>query len=243
MPFCFFVVLIAFLGLHLEVPRLGVKLKLQLPAYTTATATSDPSHVCNQHHSTQQCQILNPLSKARDRTSWFLVRFVSAMPGWELQKMPISLNCMDGESTSLYIFNFLLPFNINIFLIIWSISYTQCSQPNSIIVIQIIDPSKRVYAFFFAEMKGNMLIQKPFLENLQNKDIQQTNLKLKAELAARCSLWKTSVISVADVLFEFQCFFLYSYSNHKNHNNFFAYNTWVIHQINYNLHLSMNCKI
>ena len=28
---------------HMEVPRLGVKLELQLPAYTTATATWDPS--------------------------------------------------------------------------------------------------------------------------------------------------------------------------------------------------------
>ena len=38
--------LLAFLGLHLrhmEVPRLGVKLELQLPGYTTATAMSDLS--------------------------------------------------------------------------------------------------------------------------------------------------------------------------------------------------------
>ena len=34
---------------HMEVPRLGVKLELQLPAYTTATAMSDRSHVCNLH--------------------------------------------------------------------------------------------------------------------------------------------------------------------------------------------------
>ena len=27
---------------HMEVPRLGVKLELQLPAYTTATAMQDP---------------------------------------------------------------------------------------------------------------------------------------------------------------------------------------------------------
>ena len=27
----------------------------------------DPSHVCDLHHSSQQHQILNPLSKARDR--------------------------------------------------------------------------------------------------------------------------------------------------------------------------------
>ena len=34
---------------HMEVPRLGVKLELQLQAYTTATATWDPSHICNPH--------------------------------------------------------------------------------------------------------------------------------------------------------------------------------------------------
>ena len=31
---------------HMEVPRLGVKLELQLPAYTTATAMWDVSHIC-----------------------------------------------------------------------------------------------------------------------------------------------------------------------------------------------------
>ena len=38
------------------------------PAYATATATQDSSHVCDLHHSSQQCQILNSLSKAKDRT-------------------------------------------------------------------------------------------------------------------------------------------------------------------------------
>ena len=31
-------------------------------------ATEDQNLVCDLHHSSQQCQILNPLSKARDRT-------------------------------------------------------------------------------------------------------------------------------------------------------------------------------
>ena len=52
----------------MEVPRLGIESELQLPAYTTATATQYLSHVCDLHHSSQQCQILNPLSKARDQT-------------------------------------------------------------------------------------------------------------------------------------------------------------------------------
>ena len=52
----------------MEVPRLGVERELQLPAYTTATAMPDLSHVCDLHHSSGQHQILNPLSKARDQT-------------------------------------------------------------------------------------------------------------------------------------------------------------------------------
>ena len=35
---------------HMEVPRLGVELELQLLAFATATAMPDPSHVCNLHH-------------------------------------------------------------------------------------------------------------------------------------------------------------------------------------------------
>ena len=48
--------------------RLGVELELQLPAYTTATAMWDLSPICDLHHSSGQCRILNPLSKARDGT-------------------------------------------------------------------------------------------------------------------------------------------------------------------------------
>ena len=66
-----FIYLFVFLALHpqqMEVPRLGVKSELQLPAYTRATATPDPSHVCDPHCNSQQRQILNPLSEARDPT-------------------------------------------------------------------------------------------------------------------------------------------------------------------------------
>ena len=69
-PLLFFFFL-AFLGLHpwdMEVPRLGVKLKLRLLAYATAIATADLSCICDPHHSSRQRQILNPLSKARDGT-------------------------------------------------------------------------------------------------------------------------------------------------------------------------------
>ena len=72
----FFYLFIVFLGLHprhMEVPRLGVKLELQVLAYTTATAMPDLSCVCNSHHSSWQHQILNPMSEARDRTCNLMV--------------------------------------------------------------------------------------------------------------------------------------------------------------------------
>ena len=56
----------------MEILRLGVQLELLLPAYTTATAMWDLSCVWDLHHSSQQHQILNPLSKARDRTHIFM---------------------------------------------------------------------------------------------------------------------------------------------------------------------------
>ena len=66
-----------FLGLHLrhmEVPRLRVESELQLPAYAKATATRDPSCICNLLHSLQQ----HPVRMARREThilmdiSWVL---------------------------------------------------------------------------------------------------------------------------------------------------------------------------
>ena len=60
-----------FLGLHsrhIEIPRLGIESELQLPAYTTATATQDLSSICDLYHSSEQCRILNPLSRVRDQT-------------------------------------------------------------------------------------------------------------------------------------------------------------------------------
>ena len=48
-----FYLFIFFLGLHprhMEAPKLGVKSELQLPAYTTAIAISDPSRIFDLHH-------------------------------------------------------------------------------------------------------------------------------------------------------------------------------------------------
>ena len=52
----------------MEVPRIGVKSELQLLACNIATVMQDPRHICDLHHSSWQCRILNPLSKTRDGT-------------------------------------------------------------------------------------------------------------------------------------------------------------------------------
>ena len=67
----FFFFFFFFLGrhpLHMHIPRLGVESELQPLADTTAMATPDLRHVCDLHHSSQQPQILNPVSEARDQT-------------------------------------------------------------------------------------------------------------------------------------------------------------------------------
>ena len=99
----------------MEVPRLGVELELQLPAYPTATAMPDQSHVCNLHHSSLQRQILNPLSEARDQThvltvaSWVCYHW--AMTGTPLLFFLISsIGCQmpiakRNDINSIYILN------------------------------------------------------------------------------------------------------------------------------------------
>ena len=78
---------------HKEVPRLGVKSELQLPAYTTATATQDLNRICGLHHSSQQHQISDPLIEARDQTcnlmitSW--IRFHCATVGMPAEHLVI----------------------------------------------------------------------------------------------------------------------------------------------------------
>ena len=52
----------------MEVPRLGVKLELQLLACATGTVTQDLSCICDLHHHSRHCQILNPQSEIRDQT-------------------------------------------------------------------------------------------------------------------------------------------------------------------------------
>ena len=52
----------------MEFPRPGAEWELQLLAYISATATPDPSRICDLRCSLPQHGIHNPLSEARDQT-------------------------------------------------------------------------------------------------------------------------------------------------------------------------------
>ena len=69
----------------MKVPRLGVISELQLQPMPQPQQL-DLSHICDLHHSSLQCQIPNPLSKARGQTlaSGILVKLVSTAPQREL---------------------------------------------------------------------------------------------------------------------------------------------------------------
>ena len=84
---------------HKEVLRLGAELELKLLA--TATATQDVSRICGLHHSSWQCQILNPLSEPRHQTCNLMVHsrihFSCATTGTP-QLLPFLLNTTEGPS-------------------------------------------------------------------------------------------------------------------------------------------------
>ena len=131
--FFFLLVFLTFLGpipRHMEIPRLGVKSGLQPPAYARATATRDPSRVCNLHHRSRQRRILNPLSKGRDRTRNLMVSSRICQP---LRHDGNShLVCFKTFKTRYYIFVLFLSASeildvsvVNCDIFIWWLEYYQ----------------------------------------------------------------------------------------------------------------------
>ena len=82
-------VVVVVLGLypwHMEVPRLGVQLELELLAYTTATTTPDPSHVFDLHYTHGNAGSLTHWARPgiKPMSWWILVGFVTTEPPQEL---------------------------------------------------------------------------------------------------------------------------------------------------------------
>ena len=106
--FCF-----CFLGphqQHMEAPWLGVESELQLPAYATATATWNLSYICKLHHSSQKCQIPNPLSEARGQpcvltdTSWARYRWATTGTCTIFIPLDVHYKLVWGNSTAIFHF-------------------------------------------------------------------------------------------------------------------------------------------
>ena len=75
----------------MDVPKPGAESEPQLLAYTTATATQDPTLLCHLYHSAQQRLILHPLSEARDQPLLLMdASQVTAEPLWELPNILLS---------------------------------------------------------------------------------------------------------------------------------------------------------
>ena len=106
----------------MKVPGFGVKSELQLLAYATAIAMWDLSHVCDLHHSSWQCQILNPLSKARDRTP-ILTDTSQVCYHWATMGTPlihISKCHFSWNLKSFHVWLFIFSWYIQLFCVYWS---------------------------------------------------------------------------------------------------------------------------
>ena len=87
----------------MEVPRLGIKSELQLPAYAIATATLGPgasvTYITAHGNAGSPTHCARPGSKPE--TSWFVVGFVSIEPQWELHRQRFLHKTTDQPGTVL----------------------------------------------------------------------------------------------------------------------------------------------
>ena len=134
----------------MEIPRLEDKSELLLLAYTRITATPGLSRICELHHSSLQCWILNPLNKARDWAcnltvpSW--ICFYCATTGTPIIityytiytiRILINLHCIYIYSTLLMLLSYkyycLLLYKYHIIYIIRMLN----SKRNSYVIIEL----------------------------------------------------------------------------------------------------------
>ena len=138
----FFFFFLVFLGPHLwhmEVPRLGVKLELQLLAY--ATATGNTGNICNLHCSLRQCQSLTHWARPGTEyvSSWI----------WYQVLNPLSHN---GNSSFHFLFYFIFFYKEcchNIFIIVLSFTSREIGIRY---VLRMETQSGGVWIFFWIDI-------------------------------------------------------------------------------------------
>ena len=92
---------------------LGVELELQLLACTSATATLDPSHICDLHCSLRQCQILNPTEQGQGLNPHPHGHYVRFLTHWAIMgTSPVNVLNGSEKVESFLDFQFTLPRSI-----------------------------------------------------------------------------------------------------------------------------------
>ena len=71
----------------MEVASPGVESEKQLPVYTTNGGTLHPRLICNLHHSSEKCRVLNPLSQANDGTHLLMAPVSGSYPPEPAQEL------------------------------------------------------------------------------------------------------------------------------------------------------------
>ena len=101
MSFFFFFFFLRWHPLHMEVPRLAVQWELQLLAFSTATATQDPSNTASAAYTTAHGKAGSLTHWVRPgikpMSSWILVRFITAVLPRELHAESSESYCKDLE--------------------------------------------------------------------------------------------------------------------------------------------------
>ena len=98
---------------YMEVPRLGIKSEIQLPAYTTAMAMPDPNYFCNLHDSHSNARYLTHWAGPgiEPASSWILVGIVTTETQWKLCSstflFPLTLGKRQECLLSPFLFNVL----------------------------------------------------------------------------------------------------------------------------------------
>ena len=117
--FCLFS-FVSFLGLHPSPLAYGIswargQIRTAAASLYHTTWTRDPSHICNLYHSSEQHQILNPLSRARDWTSILMdtswVRY-----HWATMGTPRFCVAEKGFLNSIFFLNFSSSIFVVVFL-------------------------------------------------------------------------------------------------------------------------------
>ena len=123
----------------MEFPRLRGWIGAAAISLCHSTATQDLSHVCDLHHSSQQCQMLNTLRKARARTL-ILMDTSWVCHHWATTRTPGSscLTCKEWKTNVCYFVSFTALLSV-------SNSYSSLATESKTIISSFVLVEKKLW--------------------------------------------------------------------------------------------------